>query len=92
MKRGGLIALGLAAGATGAAALIATAESQEPVAPPAPARSALAAPAAPALAIPPPRGLADGPELTRWAHVRRTVVAPRAPAPCGTARGTCRAR
>ena len=77
MKRGGLIALGLAAGGTGAAALIAAAESQEPSAAPAaaPARSALAGPAAPALAIPSPRELADGPELTRWAHVRRPVLA-----------------
>lgn len=77
MNRGGLIALGLAAGGAGAAAVIAGAAAQEQAAAPAVVSQGpeLARPAAPALAIPAPRDLADGPELTRWAHVRRAVVA-----------------
>jgi plasmid stabilization system protein ParE len=73
VSRGRLIALGLAAGVTVAVILIAAAESRAPAAPR--ALPALAGPAAPALAIPAPRALADGPELTRWAHLRRAVSA-----------------
>ena len=73
MSRGGGIALGLAAGAAAGAAAIAAAGSEDPGAP-AP-RRALAAPAAAALAIPPPRRLSDGPDVTRWAHLRRPARA-----------------
>jgi lipoprotein-anchoring transpeptidase ErfK/SrfK len=77
--RRGVIALGIAAGTVAGAAVIVTTGDADPEAPLAPHR-ALAAPAAPALAIPPPRPLADGPQLTRWAHVRRSVVARARPA------------
>jgi lipoprotein-anchoring transpeptidase ErfK/SrfK len=68
-----VIALGMAAGTAAGAAVIVASGDADPTAPP--PRRALAAPAAPALAIPQPRSLSDGPGLTRWAHVRRTVRA-----------------
>jgi L,D-transpeptidase catalytic domain len=70
-----MIALGLAAGTAGGAAVITLAGSAEDDHEP-PRRAALVRPAArPALAIPAPRRLADGPELTRWAHLRHAVAA-----------------
>jgi lipoprotein-anchoring transpeptidase ErfK/SrfK len=70
-----VIALGLVAGTAGGAAVVA-AGTPDDVAPPPPPRSArLGEPARPALAIPPPRRLADGGHLTRWAHVRHAIAA-----------------
>jgi L,D-transpeptidase catalytic domain len=70
-----MIAVGLVAGTAGGAAVVAAAGSADDEAP-VPRRASPAPPAArPALAIPAPRGLADGPELTRWAHLRRAVAA-----------------
>jgi hypothetical protein len=74
VRRGGVIALGLVAGTAGGVAVVAAGASDE--ADPAPPRAAaLTASARPALSIPAPRGLDDGPELTRWAHVRHAVAA-----------------
>jgi lipoprotein-anchoring transpeptidase ErfK/SrfK len=77
-RRGG-IALGLAAGAAAGVAIVAVAAGPDDPSP-APARRALATAAPSVLAIPPPAALSDGPELSRWAHVRRAVVARARPA------------
>jgi hypothetical protein len=70
-----MIALGLVAGTAGGAAVVAAAGTAEEDVP-TPRRAYLDPPAArPALAIPAPRRLADGPELTRWAHLRHAVAA-----------------
>ena len=74
------IALGVTAGAAAGAVLIAGARSAERAAPPPPPRHALAHPVAPAVSIPPPRRLADGPDVTRWAHARHALVARARPA------------
>jgi hypothetical protein len=68
-----MIVLGLVAGTAGGAAVVAAGSSDELE--PAPRAALLGAPARPALAIPAPRALTDGPELTRWAHVRHAVAA-----------------
>jgi L,D-transpeptidase catalytic domain len=73
VRRGGVVALGLIAGTTGGAAVVAAGASEERD--PTPRAAALAAPARPALAIPAPHGLADGPQLTRWAHLRHAIAA-----------------
>ena len=73
MRRGGVIALGLVAGTAGGAAVVASGSSQEVE--PAPRAAVLREPARPALEIPAPRGLTDGPELSRWAHVRHAIAA-----------------
>jgi lipoprotein-anchoring transpeptidase ErfK/SrfK len=78
VSRSGRIALGLAAGAAAGAVVVAVAGSAEPARPVPP--RALAQPAGPALAIPSPRRLFDIRDLTRWAHVRRAVVARARPA------------
>jgi L,D-transpeptidase catalytic domain len=52
--------------------------SSDPAAPQ--PRRTLAAPSGAALAIPAPRRLADGPDVTRWAHARRALVARTRPA------------
>jgi hypothetical protein len=67
------ICIGLATGTAAGAVIVALAGTVEPddLAP----RRALPKPAQAGLAIPSPRPLADGPEVTRWAHVRRAVVA-----------------
>jgi lipoprotein-anchoring transpeptidase ErfK/SrfK len=70
-----MITLGLVAGTAGGAAVVAAAGTTDDE-PPAARRAPLAPPSArPALAIPAPRALVDGPELTRWAHLRHAVVA-----------------
>jgi len=69
------IVIGLAAGAAvGAAVVAAAGPAERPTAPP-PVRRQLADPAAAALAIPSPERLSDGPDVTRWAHVRHAVAA-----------------
>jgi hypothetical protein len=73
VRRGGVVALGLIAGTTAGAAVVAAGASEERD--PTPRAAALAAPARPALAIPAPHGLADGPQLTRWAHLRHAIAA-----------------
>jgi L,D-transpeptidase catalytic domain len=73
VRRGGVVALGLIAGTTGGAAVVAAGASEERD--PTPRAAALAAPARPALAIPAPHGLTDGPQLTRWAHLRHAIAA-----------------
>jgi hypothetical protein len=78
VSRGAIIAAGLAAGIIGGAAVIAVAGSAGRGAPAALRRAA--EPAPPALTITRPRPLTDGPDLSRWAHVRRATrarVAPR---------------
>jgi L,D-transpeptidase-like protein len=75
VRRSGLIAIGLVAGAAGGAAIVASGASPEDVRPDAPRPSGLSEPARPALDIRAPRDLDDGPDLSRWAHVRRATVA-----------------
>jgi lipoprotein-anchoring transpeptidase ErfK/SrfK len=74
VRRGAVVALGLIAGTTGGAAVVAAGASEEKV--PTPRAAALAAPLArPALAIPAPRRLTGGSQLTRWAHLRHAIAA-----------------
>jgi lipoprotein-anchoring transpeptidase ErfK/SrfK len=76
VRTGGVIGLGLLAGATaGAVAIAIPAGGSGGTERPAPRRAIPAERHASALAIPAPRPLADEPELTRWAHLRRAVVA-----------------
>jgi lipoprotein-anchoring transpeptidase ErfK/SrfK len=74
VRRIAVIALGLAAGTAagvGVAASGPPSDGDEPVV----RRAELRTATRQALAIPAPRVLADGPQLTRWAHVRRGVAA-----------------
>jgi len=75
-RRTGIL-VGLAAGtAAGVVVVAAAAGTEDPFpATPVPGQRPLAEPARPALAIGAPRDLADGPHVSRWAHVRRPVVA-----------------
>ena len=68
-----MIALGLMAGTAGGVAVVAAHGPDDED--PAPRRAELATSTRSALAIPPPRGLADGPDLTRWSHLRHAVAA-----------------
>jgi L,D-transpeptidase catalytic domain len=68
-----MIALGLVAGTAAGAAVVASESFSE--GDPAPRRAELRTATRHALAIPAPRALADGPELTRWAHLRHAVAA-----------------
>jgi hypothetical protein len=68
-----MILLGLAAGTLGGAAVVAAAPDER--AAPSPRRAALPSPPAPGLPIGAARSLDDGPDVSRWAHVRRAVVA-----------------
>ena len=81
MRGRGAIALGLAAGIAAGGAVIAVNDAtDQPAAAPPRASVALAPPPArPALAIPAPEGLDDGPDVTRWAHVRTATAARTAP-------------
>jgi hypothetical protein len=83
VKRSAVIALGLLAGTAGGGAVVAARSSDPGPArqPAAAAPTALAAAPAPALAIRAPRALADGPDVTRWAHVRRAAAARAGPGP-----------
>jgi lipoprotein-anchoring transpeptidase ErfK/SrfK len=83
--RAAVVALGLAAGATAAVVAIAVGEAGESGGSerPAPARAIPAERYAAALAIPVPRRLADEPDLTRWAHLRRATAARVRPRPNG---------
>jgi hypothetical protein len=71
VTRAVVIALGLLAGSTAGSAVVAARSGDAP----AERRPGLARPVAPALAIGAPRPLADGPDLSRWAHLRRVVAA-----------------
>jgi lipoprotein-anchoring transpeptidase ErfK/SrfK len=75
------IALGVGAGIAAGGAVITVSDATDGPAAAAPrARVHLAPPPArPALAIPAPTGLDDGPDVTRWAHVRTATVARSAP-------------
>jgi hypothetical protein len=67
-----VIALGLIAGAVGGAGVVAASSSDEQA--PAPRPRALAQPARPALGVGVARPLDDGPDVTRWAYVRRATA------------------
>ena len=80
MRRRIGIVVGLAAGAAAGAAVVAAAERTEDPLPAVSAQRPLAEPAHPALAIGAPERLADGPHVSRWAQLRRSVVARARPA------------
>ena len=82
MRARAAIALGLAAGTAAGGVLIAVSEAtDDPAAtPPQPRVEPAGPPVRQALAIPPPEGLDDGPDVTRWSQVRRASAARSAPA------------
>ena len=80
MSGRGAIALGLAAGIAAGGAVIAVNDAtDQPAAAPRASVALAPPPARPALAIPAPEGLDDGPDVTRWAHVRTATAARTAP-------------
>jgi lipoprotein-anchoring transpeptidase ErfK/SrfK len=80
--RAAVVGIGLVTGATAAVVVIVAGESAESE-PPARPRAIPAERYAAALAIPAPRPLADGPDLTRWAQVRHASAARVRPRPGG---------